>query len=49
LTKEDTTGKKTTFKLAQDGTFLEGQPDESTEGIAGKIIEKMKQAEGDKK
>ena len=39
LSKEDA---KSNYKLAADGTFVEG-PDETTEGIAGRILEKMKQ------
>jgi hypothetical protein len=45
LTKDDLEPKKSNFKLGDDGMFLEkeGDKDESKEGIANKILEKMKQ------
>jgi hypothetical protein len=45
LTKDELEPKKSTFKLGDDGMFLEkdDKKDESTDGIAGRIIEKMKQ------
>ena len=49
LTKDDLEPKKSTFKLGEDGMFLEkdDKKNEPTEGIAGKIIEKMKQNKED--
>lgn len=45
LTKDDLEPSKSSFKMGEDGMFLEkeGQADESKEGIANKILEKMKQ------
>jgi hypothetical protein len=45
LTKDELEPKKSSFKLGDDGMFLEkdDKKDESTNGIAGRIIEKLKQ------
>ena len=51
LTKDELEPKKSNFKLGDDGMFLqkEGQADESKDGIANKILEKMKQNKEEEK
>lgn len=51
LTKDELEPKKSNFKLGDDGMFLQkdGQADESQDGIANKILEKMKQNKEEEK